>query len=58
LVSPSFQTVFGIVSQINVTHLGGMWSALRVCMGKPGERANLKDVGVDERKILKWVFKK
>jgi hypothetical protein len=57
-VSPSLQTVFGIVPQINVTHLGERWGALRVCMRKPGERANLKDVDVDKRIILKWVFKK
>jgi hypothetical protein len=38
--------------------LGERWGALRVCMGKHGERLNLKDVGVDKRIILKWVFKK
>ena len=27
-------------------------------MGKSGERTNLKDVGVGEMIILKWVFKK
>jgi hypothetical protein len=46
------------VSLINVTNLGERWGALRVCMGKPGKRANLKEVGVDERIILEWVFKK
>jgi len=58
LVSPSLQTVFGIVSQINVTYLGERWGALRVCVGKPGERTNLKDEGVDEKITLKWVFNK
>jgi hypothetical protein len=46
------------VPLINVTNLGERWCALRFCMGKPGKRANLKEVGVDERMILKWVFKK
>jgi hypothetical protein len=47
-----------MLSQINVAHLGKMLGALRICMGKHGERAKLKDVSVDERIILKWVFKK
>jgi hypothetical protein len=46
------------VSLINVTNLGDRWCALRVCVGKPGKRTNLKEISVDERIILKWFFKK
>jgi hypothetical protein len=33
-------------------------SVYRVLVGKPGERKNWRDPGVDGRLILKWIFKK
>jgi hypothetical protein len=38
--------------------MGEMRGVYRVFVSKPAVRDHLKDPGVDERIILKWIFKK
>ena len=42
----------------HVARLEKMRGGRRILVGKVGERDHFEDVGVDGRKILKWVCKK
>jgi hypothetical protein len=38
--------------------MGKKRGVFRILVGKPEEREHLEDPGVDERVILRWIFRK